>query len=664
MEEKEFKLETKNYIKYIEKCISSINELVKEKEPIRFFDTRLTLFIAACKKVKEGQDLYLNYWQEHYDSDPKDVIQFDYTMSYFANRLYIVLKPMLDYFFSERKHKDSKFNDIPKYKIVDASNLVNDMLYISARWFSERFMNVRDESIKSINKRKLPKRLPLLKDVMPCFDRILAVKMGINFKDGFNPRKLVVCVPPSSGKTYVANVYTVLMLAHHRIRFKETGMIRMTNTGENAYDYGGMVYRMMIEDNFFRIFPELSIYKQGSKVKMFTYESKEKYLLKDCNSECSDSIFMFGAEAQINGKRSTLGVIIDDMSGGQTFMDNDDLHKKNSEKVMSDVDDRSDDETAPFIVMGTMYNENDVQNTLISMWERDGLLQHYSMSNVRYTKDGRCAICLVDVEDENGHSVAPDLYSDKKLQDKKDFFISRGKSYVYNLIYRQKKDSREPKTFADETLMHYKWGELPEDISEFSLSMMDLTRKTGNDYFANPYLRFCPSDGLYYLTDAIFEQKSLGLVDDPKNDFRDKVCGTIISNKTVECCIENNTSNTTGSLLKQRCQELNYKGCKFRERYTSKKGNKGGKTQRILNQEETIKNYIVFPEKNTIPVGHPLFQAMEQLNNWNSKDNSRNNHDDFPDVLAMFSEEFIFKRSNLGEIGGLDLEKTNFYKFF
>jgi hypothetical protein len=80
--------------------------------------------------------------------------------------------------------------------------------------------------------------------------------------------------------------------------------------------------------------------------------------------------------------------------------------------------------------------------------------------------------------------------------------------------------------------------------------------------------------------------------------------------------------------------------------------------------EEIIKNYIVFPDKSTIPVGHPLFQAMEQLNNWNSKDTSRKNHDDFPDVLAIFAEEFIFKRQNLGEIGGISIEKAQNIRFF
>lgn len=659
MDKQEFDTECKKCTQYIQKCINSINELVKKNQPIRFFNDRLTLLIAASKKTQDAQQLYLDYAYENPNKDLKDVIRFDYTVSYYANRLYRALDNLLEYYIQNRESKKMDF--MKPTTLLDANALMQKMMYISARWYSERQMNVWDWD-KPLNKKKLPPRLPLLRDVMPCFDRVLAVKMGIEFKDGFNPKRLIVCVPPSSGKTYEANIYTDQMLAHHFIRFAETGIIRMTNNAENAYNYGSQVYKMMTDDKFVKIFPELAVYRTaGGKIKLFSNESREKYLLKDCNPECTDSMFLFGRDAGINGKRSLLGAIIDDLSDGQTTMDNDDIHKKMTDKVMSDVLDRSDDDDCPIIIMGTMYNEFDVQNAFINMWERRELIQHPEYKNVRYTKDGKCAICLVDVEDEEGNSIAPDLYTNEKLQEKKEHFVSTGKPYVYNLIYRQKKDSREPKTFADETLMHYTWGELPEGLDKFSLSMIDLTRKNGNDYFANPYLRYNPDDGLYYLVDTIFEQKSLGLVNDPKNEFRDKVCRKLIFNNTVECCIENNTSNTTGTLLKERCKELGYIGCKFRERFTTKRQNAtGGKVQRIMNMEETIKNYIVFPDKSTIPVGHPLFQAMEQLNNWNSKDNSRNNHDDFPDVLAMFADEFIFKRSTIAQIAGM--EKSRLFR--
>lgn len=665
MELTEFVRQGQVFIKYIEKCIDKINEIAKYYNPLNSFQDRLSLLVLAGAKVEECQQLYLDFFIT-YNGDPRVIIDFDYKVSCYANRLFKALKKMMEFYFKNKK-RDFITDEVDQETILRAEPLLEKMLYISARWFTERQMDVWDWT-KAQNKKKLPPRLPLLKDVMPCFDRVIAVKMGIQFDDGFNPKRLVVCVPPSSGKTYEANVYTDLMLAHHKIRYNETGIIRMTNTAENAYNYGSQVHKMMVDEKFAKIFPEFLNYLVNARstpvLRMFTYESREKYLLKDCSPECSDSMFLFGSDASINGKRALLGAVMDDLSGGQGDMDNDDLHKKITDKVMSDVLDRSDDDDCPIIVMGTMYNENDVQNAFISMWNRKGLIQHPTMKSVRYTQDGSCAICLVDVEDGFGHSIAPDLYPDTKLQEKKDYFISRGKPYVYNLIYRQKKDSREPKTFADDTLMHYNWGELPEGLDGFSVSMMDLTRKNGNDFFVSGYFRKLEDENIYYLTDIIFEQKSLGLVNDPKNEFRDKVCKKIISNNTIEVCIENNTSNTTGSLLKGRCKEMGYNHCKFRERYTSRRGGVSNKTQRILNMEETIKNYIRFPNKDTLPTGHPLFLAMEQLNNWNSKDNSRKNHDDFPDMLAMFAEEFIFKTQQFGEIGGVDIGNFKNFRLF
>ena len=189
---------------------------------------------------------------------------------------------------------------------------------------------------------------------MPPFDEIregqyvLAVKMGLRFPDGFNIKRLVVCVPPSSGKTYCANVYTILMLAHHQMYYRETGIIRMTNNADNAQSYGSQVDKMMIDPKFLKIFPEFEKYRDNKRQsKMFVYESKEKYLLKDCSPECTDSIFMFGVEASINGKRAMLGSVMDDLSGGFNDMDNDELHRKITDKVMSDVLDRSDAHASP-----------------------------------------------------------------------------------------------------------------------------------------------------------------------------------------------------------------------------------------------------------------------------------------------------------------------------
>src|SRR5699024_1363664 len=142
----------------------------------------------------------------------------DYVLSQYANRCFLAAKNMIEYYLAY-KNEEKILKETPTENIELLLQYRFSMQYIAARWSVQRFMELFDEG-KAENKKKLPRRLPLLKDVMPCFDRLLAVKMGLRFPDGFNIRRLVVCVPPSSGKTYCANVYTVLMLAHHQMYYK------------------------------------------------------------------------------------------------------------------------------------------------------------------------------------------------------------------------------------------------------------------------------------------------------------------------------------------------------------------------------------------------------------------------------------------------------------
>ena len=512
-------------------------------------------------------------------------------------------------------------------------------------------------------KQKVPRRLPLLIEPCFCYDRVLETALGINHEDGFNPNRGVTCLPPSSGKTYAANCYTNLMLMHFWLRYGESGLIRMTNNGTNAQNYGDQCAKMIEDKVWLNVFPEAKKYINYKGVfDCWKNRSTEKLLLKDCNPEVSDSIFMFGVEAGINGKRSMLGAVLDDLSNGLDEMDNDERHKMITDKVMSDVMDRSDDDESPILIQGTMYNQYDTQNSFIDRWQKAGMVKLPRKNFIWVTKDGKCFTCLVDIEDAKGKSIAPELYTDAKLTDKKLYFEGRGKPYVYNLIYRQRRDSREPKTFDAQYLDLYNYRERKGvELNNYAVTMIDTTRKSGNDFFSMPIFRKNLKTGKYRLVDCIFEQKSLGIVEDEHNVFAKKVCSKIIEDNIVECCVENNTSNTTSALLKSLCKEMKYESCKFRERYTSKKGKNSTKIVRILNMEETIKNHIEFPDVQTLPLTHPLRLYMKYLTEWSSTEGQKkSNPDDAPDSLAMFAEEFIFKKQRNGVVKDLGEKFSSF----
>jgi hypothetical protein len=606
------------------------------------YTDRFNLAMYISQYIVKGQNMYLN---ADTSIPTQDIVDFDNKISICACRLYEVMEGLLAEYIEKRI-------SIGIEEVGDLLDSRNQMLYISARWNTLQVMKVFDMD-RERNKQKVPRRLPLLVEPCFCLDRVLETKMGILHEDGFNPNRMVGCLPPSSGKTYGANAYTNLMIMHHWIRYGETGLIRMTNNAVNAQAYGNQCATMIEDKAWQNIFPEIKNYINYKGVlDCFKNRSSEKLLLKDCNSECSDSIFMFGVDAGINGKRSLLGAVLDDLSNGIDEMDNDERHRQITDKVMSDVMDRSDDDDAPIILFGTMYNQYDYQNTFVDAWEKEGLKKLKKFKFIRVTPDGKKCVCLVDIENANGNSIAPDLYTDKKLVEKRAYFENRGKPYVYNLIYRQRRDSREPKTFDLQYLDTYNYKQLKQaNLDDYAVTMIDTTRKSGNDFFSMPILRKNLDNGKYRLIDCIFEQKSLGIVDDPNNVFAKKVCNKIIEDKVIDCCVENNTSNTTSALLKSICEGMKYKSCKFRERFTSKKGKSSTKIVRILNMEETIKNYIEFPDPTTLPATHPLRLYIQYLTNWSSTEGQKKtNPDDAPDSLAMFAEEFIFKRQRKGVI--------------
>ena len=626
-------------IDFIEQQLENLAEVKPTKNN---YTGRFNLAMYISQYIVKGQNMYLN---ADTNIPTQDIVDFDNKISISACSLYEVMECLLAEYIEKRI-------PISIEEVGDLLDSRNQMLYISARWNTLQVMKVFDMD-RERNKQKVPRRLPLLVEPCFCLDRVLETKMGIYHEDGFNPNRMVGCLPPSSGKTYGANAYTNLMIMHHWIRYGETGLIRMTNNAVNAQAYGNQCATMIEDKAWQNIFPEIKKYINYKGVlDCFKNRSSEKLLLKDCNSECSDSIFMFGVDAGINGKRSLLGAVLDDLSNGIDEMDNDERHRQITDKVMSDVMDRSDDDDAPIILFGTMYNQYDYQNTFVDAWEKEGLKKLKKFKFIRVTPDGKKCVCLVDIENANGNSIAPELYTDKKLVEKRAYFENRGKPYVYNLIYRQRRDSREPKTFDLQYLDTYNYKQLKQaNLDDYAVTMIDTTRKSGNDFFSMPILKKNLDNGKYRLIDCIFEQKSLGIVDDPNNVFAKKVCNKIIEDKVINCCVENNTSNTTSALLKSICEGMKYKSCKFRERFTSKKGKSSTKIVRILNMEETIKNYIEFPDPTTLPATHPLRLYIQYLTNWSSTEGQKKtNPDDAPDSLAMFAEEFIFKRQRKGII--------------
>jgi hypothetical protein len=419
----------------------------------------------------------------------------------------------------------------------------------------------------------------------------------------------------------------------------------MSNNAGNANGFSSQIRGMLEDEKITLIFPELKKYFKDFKCKLFERQTDEEWKIKDLNSRIRASFFARGRDSAINSLRIFVALMIDDLSDGFDQMNNDEAHQQMFAKYNIDMDSRKEEENIPEFITGTMFNEYDIINSMIRKLEEENLLvtasnfQEYE--TVRHTKDYSTVVIQIDCFNKKMESVAPDLISTKKLLDKMDIL----KPYQFELVYRQMRASREPRTFDYSTLKTYR--QLPKELSSFAYAAIDPTRKSGNDYFSFPVVRFNMVDELYYFTNAIYEQKSLGSISDPNNKFLDKIVNFIINEGITNLTIENNTSNTIGSILLEHLKNKGYTSCKINEIYASANKAKMGKIERILSQEATIKNNIVFPEKAFFPAQHPVTQFMYHLTHFDSKNNvgKKTNPDDAPDSLALLSSNHLFNKA-------------------
>jgi hypothetical protein len=627
-------------VKSIVKEINALNRV----SAIRNMDKRVELMLLAMSFIQKCQNDFLDYKIEKKDFDIPELINLDFEISQFANRLYKGASQLLNVFVSTNENK--KIDELfLKYR-ARFFELTKVMMNISARWDIERFINVYEYDMSNENK-AFPKRRVLLSTCIFFANRMNATKLGIKFIDGIMPKRIIFSTQPSSGKSYIENVYSVIAIIMHFLYYDTSGILRMSNNATNANGFSSQIRGMLEDGKIMIIFPELKRYFNNFKCRLFEKQTDEEWKLKDLNPRIRASFFARGRDSAINSLRIFVALMIDDLSDGFDQMNNDEAHQQMVSKYYIDMDSRKEEENLPEFITGTMFNEFDIINAVIRKLEEEHLLiadgNYAEYEIVRHTSDYSTVVIQVDCFDKKMESVAPDLISTKKLLDKMDML----KPYQFELVFRQMRASREPRTFDYSALQTYK--ELPKTLSNFAYGAIDPTRKSGNDYFSFPIIRYNEPNDKFYFTNVIYEQKSLGAVSDPNNKFLEKTVDFIISEAITNLTIENNTSNTIGSILIEHLKNKGYNSCKINEIYASSNKSKVGKIERILNQEATIKNNIVFPEKAFFPPQHPITQFMYHLTHFDSKNNvgKKTNPDDAPDSLALLSSSYIFNKSKI-----------------
>lgn len=642
------------YFKKIDELIKQINLLNKNKDVLKTLNERIDLLLLCMTLVEKSQNELINFKQFNKTIGNLEIINLDYKISQYSLRLYKASLKVVEVFTKNIQYL-SKYN-ITIQKRLNFLALSKKMLAISARWDIESFITYYEFDMPQDNK-AFPRRKPLLEDVIFYANRMNATKLGIKFEDGIMPRRIIFAVQPNSGKSFVVNVYSVIAICMHAIYYNTSGILRMSNNGGNACGFSDQIKAMIENDKIVDVFPEFKKYFATGKPRILEKATSEEWKLADLDPKIRASFFARGRDSAINSLRIFVLLSIDDLSDGFDQMNNDEAHQAMTTKYHIDMTSRKESQDIPEFIVGTMFNEFDIPNTLIrELEDRKLLIDCPTNDNVRFTRDFSTIVIQMDCFDSKGQSVAPDLISTEDLK----ALQANLKPYEFDLVYRQIRSSRDPRPFDWANLITYtKNG--PE-ISNTSKAVVDPTRKSGNDFFSLPILRHNNKTGRDRLTDVIYEQKSLGKISDPKNEFLFKVCRFIITNNVTHFVIENNTSNTLGSFIEQKLKEMGYNSCKIEEIFTTKQRGKEGKVQRIMSQEATITRNIEFPDKSILKPQSDLALFMEDLTRFDSKEtSSRKRHDDAPDSLAIYSDKFLFNKQNrLSEVRGFS--KRNIFR--
>lgn len=641
------------YEKYFQELENNMQAYsILSNKGLAFLLEQINCYKLGINTLQKCQNLYIDYFNIYteniynYDLEgitTDELVNYDYKTSEYAEKYCRVGEKfclLFDRLFLRNKSANIYESDSHKNLITEFRKYIKIAISISARWHIQRFIEFY-EFDKTARSKKLPKRLPLLKEAIFFADRMIATKMGIKFEDGIQPKTIIFAVQPNSGKSFVSNVFCDIGLILHWKYFKSSGIIRMSNTSKNAWGFSGQCKSMLSDYKITSIYPELKKYFGGNypniKCNIFKKEPLEEWLLQDLDNSIRASMFAVGRENAINGMRNDVALVIDDLSDGFEQMNNDQAHKDMVTKYDIDISSRKEDMEVPEFIVGTMYNENDLQNTLIQR-AKDKYgefikLNNKNFSNSYLTKDRTMVLILIDCFNEKMESVAPDLISTEDLIGK----MNTMERYQFDLVYRQKRGSREPRTFEYDTLLtfnkinNYK-------LNDTSICVLDPTRKKGSDYFVLGCFKWNNSTNKFRFIDVICQKKSLGKISDPQNKFANEVIDFLIKNNCVKFYIENNTSNLIGTYIEQLLKLKSYNICKIEEIYNTE-----NKLTRILDMESAIKNNIEFPEKNLYPPKKDITVAMNILTTWdNTQYGKKGNFDDVPDMISMFAKKFIF----------------------
>lgn len=510
--------------------------------------------------------------------------------------------------------------------------LYNQQLAIAARYFIDANIQYLE---KDKQKKAYPRRKKVLEAAVWWENQGLLGRFGLKMpftpkEYDFTPRLLIFSTFPSSGKTFLVNTSNEMFMQLNNIINEQGGVLRIGNEEGNILAQSRDTMDLIRNPLSLDVYPENKKAILNGKYKPFSKESECEWGLVGTNYTPQNTVVKT-RDGTINSIRCIIAYI-DDPSRGQQENTNVQQHKKIINLFNGDIKDRFESAEDSFITLtGTMFAPFDVFATEIEKAFKNGVIIDKRFRNTYISKDKSTIVIVNDCEDEYGNSAYPECVSSAFLRDKRESLTA----YDYACIWRQKPIPPEGLIFAKENLKFY--DEITaKDLSKYSVSFIDPTRRSAKDYFSMPICRYNNKSAEYWLTDGIYERKS-------SLDLTDKVVDKIIENKIVKLVIEENIDGSLGARIKDKLKEKGINWCTIYMRY-----NTVVKAQRIANMEGVVKGNIRFPDNKVFPQKHAVSRMTHDLMEYTTI--GKNLFDDFADSICGLAESFIINENRQNRI--------------
>ena len=430
---------------------------------------------------------------------------------------------------------------------------------------------------------------------------------------------------PGAGKTYAGNILCAYWFGYDI----NMSILRITYSDDLVQSFTGQIQNIIDSEQFRKVFP------------FFDKADKDLYKKKNVDTiwfKGSESINFYARtrDGQSTGKRAKL-LIIDDITKGQAEAYNIALHVSIVARYDTDWTSRADDDDLKIIALGTMWSRFDLLNVIQQRDEVNGQLtidEKYKYTKLNVDKTS-VYINVPALDYETDETTCPLRYSTEFFRDKRNKMTDKA---LFNAVYQQCPEEPEELIFGYSRLNTYNEKTFPNEILEGNCecrAFIDPNRKAFDYFVALFFKRYEIEERKYskwYLCDAICRKKQFKQL---KDDLIDK----IIKNNVSVLGVEINTSNELGTWIQELLEEKKYVDINIEEEFSVEK-----KEQKIADQQDSIINELIFPEKGLFSSKSDMGSAMDWFTTYNS--NGKNEHDDVPDCCAMFTKQNV----------GVDLE--------